>query len=129
MSDTVLTIQQVQRAALEAWRADQSIFSRSQESAKALGEALVKVHEKVGERGFKPWLKANAIDRNRAYYCVRLVNGKGPKAKAVAKHTKSCLFGCLTMSMSAACTCPAQVNGRAGAHQKLDHAISHQHRR
>ena len=86
MSDTVLTIQQVQRAALEAWRADQSVFSRSQESAKALGEALVKVHKAVGERGFKPWLKANAIDRNRAYYCVRLVNGKGPKAKAVAKH-------------------------------------------
>jgi DNA polymerase III sliding clamp (beta) subunit (PCNA family) len=70
--------------AVALWNADREVFGRSQDSARALGDALVKVKAVIPHGEFKPWLKENGIDRNRASYCMRVVTGKDAAAKAKA---------------------------------------------
>jgi hypothetical protein len=80
-----VNIASAQQHALELWNADRAVFGRSQESAKALGEALVAVKNRMDHGEYIPWLKRAGIDRNRASYCVRVVTGKHAKTRATAK--------------------------------------------
>ena len=72
----ILTSQQLKEAALQAWAADKDLYARSEESAASLGAALIKVEKSLPYGEYGSWLKASGINRNRASYCVRLVNGK-----------------------------------------------------
>jgi hypothetical protein len=67
----------LQSTAVELWKADK-------QSAKELGEALVKVREAMRvAKGptFGSWLEENGIPQNRASYCMRVATGKVDKAK------------------------------------------------
>lgn len=93
----ILTAQQ---RAIELWNADREVFGRSQDSAKALGAALVEVKTAMPHGDFKPWLKAQGIDRNRATYCMRVSNGKdaaaaAAKAKQATAHVTTLKLGML----------------------------------
>jgi hypothetical protein len=60
--------------ALKLWKSDTG-------SAKALGAALLRVRRVMEYGAFGKWLAAKKIDRNRAYYCMRVVEGVKPKKK------------------------------------------------
>jgi DNA polymerase III sliding clamp (beta) subunit (PCNA family) len=70
---------------LQLWQADREVFGRSQESATALGAALVELKKVTPHGEFKKWLKGNDIDRNRASYCMRVVTGKDAASKSKQK--------------------------------------------
>ena len=72
---------EIQKVALELWKADQQVFNASERSAKELGAALAKVQAAMPYGEYGKWLGRNSISRNRASYCVRLANGKQGKAK------------------------------------------------
>lgn len=89
-SDSVI-IATAQQNALDLWTADREVFGRSQESAKALGDALVAVRDRMPHGTYIPWLKRSGIDVNRATYCVRVVTGKHAKTRAAAKNKRKVL--------------------------------------
>jgi hypothetical protein len=74
-----LEIQGLQRRALELWVADQA-------SALELGRALIAVRGALrDERGaFTAWYRANDLEENRVYYCIRKAEGK-EKRPAIAQ--------------------------------------------
>jgi hypothetical protein len=76
---------ELKQRALVLWKADQLAIDKSDSSAKALGEALLKVKATCDQGEFQPWLKQNSIDRNRATYCMRVANGKHAKKAAEKK--------------------------------------------
>lgn len=82
-----------EQAALALWEIDKVAFSRSQDSATALGSALNKVAENCAHGEFGKWLKNCIIPRNRATYCMRLANGKAAKAAAKPKVERFVLEG------------------------------------
>jgi hypothetical protein len=73
------------RHAIALWKADQLATHKSENSAKALGVALLKVKAHCPHSEFKPWLEQNKIDRNRATYCMRVANGKHHAKRASEK--------------------------------------------
>lgn len=73
---SLLKFQQLERDAIELAKIDAA-------TAWELGQALVAVRDSMLEYGqFGPWLKNRKIDRNRAYYCMRVVEGKIPDKPA-----------------------------------------------
>src|SRR5947209_4832647 len=66
-----LNIQALQQRALELWAVDQT-------SALELGRALIAVREAMREEhgAFAKWFRANELEENRVYYCIRKAEGK-----------------------------------------------------
>jgi hypothetical protein len=66
---SVAELKQRQRKAIQLSRQDTN-------NAGQLGDALIAVKAGMKHGDFKTWLRKNDIDRNRASYCMRLVQGK-----------------------------------------------------
>jgi len=81
----ILTSQKLKDAAMQAWATDKDLYARSEKSAESLGAALIEVEKALPYGEYGPWLKASGINRNRASYCVRKVNGKDKAAREKAK--------------------------------------------
>ncbi len=75
-----LNVQVLQQRALELWEVDQT-------SALELGRALIAVRDAMQEHGaFAKWFRANELEENRVYYCIRKAEGKvDPPAPEPAK--------------------------------------------
>lgn len=77
MADEKLTIQHLQKQALDLWKKDQT-------SARDLGAALIKVRDEMlaaGHGKFTDWVRRQALDTNRVNYCMQVVEGKRTKGK------------------------------------------------
>ena len=59
-----------------------ALYSNDVLNTRHLGEALIEVKKAIGHGQYLRWLDAKKIDRNRAYYCVRVVQGKVTVATA-----------------------------------------------
>lgn len=72
-----LKIKALKETAIELWRKDQA-------SARDLGAALIAVRDALKEKhgAFKRWYRETGLDENRAYYCIRLVEGKVKKEES-----------------------------------------------
>lgn len=65
-----LELEPAQQEVLRLWRDDQR-------TAKDLGRALLVVQKQMTERGaFTAWWKQEGLEKNRVYYCMRIVQKK-----------------------------------------------------
>lgn len=71
-----LELEPAQQEVLRLWREDKR-------TAKDLGKALCNVQKLMTKRGaFKNWWMSEELEKNRVYYCMRLVSKDGDKVKA-----------------------------------------------
>lgn len=82
---SVVEFQQLEEAAC-TWAKRDAVAVRE------LGKALIAVRDSFKYNMFGQWLKDHNIDRNRAYYAIRVVEGKVPKPTDTMDHPTRKLF-------------------------------------